>query len=112
MYNSSYRRMVIFVAGSVAVALFGCAQKHDKLAYDNFAQIRTQVHSRDDVEAILGEPDQRFDDRFMYERPDKHLHVFIEFDANGRVTRTQWIDGLGETWQDTNDRKPRQTPGG
>ena len=99
--------MVIFLAGSVALGLFGCAQNRDKLAYDNFTQIRTQVHSREDVEAILGEPDHRLDDRFMYERPDKHLHVFVEFDEKGRVTRTQWIDGLGETWHDSDDPKPR-----
>jgi hypothetical protein len=103
---------VIFLAGSVAVGLFGCAQNRDKLAYDNFTQIRTQTHSREDVEAILGEPDQRLDDRFMYERPDQHLHVFVEFDDKGRVTRTQWIDGLGETWHDTDDAKPHKTPGG
>src|SRR3989304_6065452 len=75
------RTRVFLLSTSVAIGLAGCAQKRDRLAYDNFTQIRTQVHSRDDVEAILGEPDQRFDDRFMYERPDKHLHVFLEFDA-------------------------------
>ena len=101
------RTRVFLLSTSVAIGLAGCAQKRDRLAYDNFTQIRTQVHSRDDVEAILGEPDHRLDDRFMYERPDKHLHVFVEFDESGRVTRTQWIDGLGETWHDTDDPKPR-----
>ncbi len=104
--------MVIFLAGSAAIGVLGCAQKRDMLAYDNFTQIRTQVHSREDVEAILGEPDQRLDDRFMYERPDKHLHVFVEFDAKGKVSRTQWIDGLGESWHDTDDTKRNKTPGG
>ena len=94
------------------MGVLGCAQKQDRLAYDNFTQIKTKVHSREDVEAILGEPDHRLDDRFLYERPDKHLHVFVEFDDKGRVTRTQWIDGMGETWHDTDDAKPRKAPGG
>src|SRR3990172_2325483 len=107
MWNLTSRRTVLWLGGLVAMSLGGCAQNRDKLAYDNFTQIRTQVHPREDVEAILGEPDHRLDDRFMYERPDKHLHVFVEFDANGRVTRTQWIDGLGETWRNTDDAKTR-----
>lgn len=112
MWNFSSRRRVAVLAAFVAIGLTGCAEKRDKLAYDNFTQIRTQVHNRDDVEAILGEPDQRFDDRFMYERPDKHLHVFVEFDDKGRVTRTQWIDAMEETWHDSDDAKPHRTPGG
>lgn len=107
MWNGMSRRKVFLLSGLVALGAAGCAQNHDRLAYDNFTQIRTQVHSREDVLAILGEPDQRFDDRFMYERPDKHLHVFVEFDDKGRVTRTQWIDGMGETWHDTDDPNPR-----
>ena len=89
------------------MGVVGCAQKQDRLSYDNFTQIKTQVQTRDDVLAILGEPVHRLDDRFIYERPDKHLHVFVEFDDKGRVTRTQWIDALGETWHDTDDAKPR-----
>ena len=107
MWDFLTRSRVLWLGGLVAMGVVGCAQNRDRLAYDNFTQIRTQVHSREDVEAILGEPDRRFDDRFMYERPDKHLHVFVEFDDKGRVTRTQWIDGMGETWHDTDDPKPR-----
>lgn len=102
MWTSILRRG-IGLTTLVVLGVVGCAQNQDRLAYDNFSQIRTQVHSREDVVAILGEPDQRFNDRFMYERPEKHLHVFVEFDDKGRVTRTQWIDGLGETWHDTED---------
>jgi len=112
MGNLTSRRTVFWLGGFVAMSLGSCVQNRDKLAYDNFTQIRTQVHSRDDVIVILGEPDHRLDDRFMYERPDKHLHVFVEFDEKGRVTRTQWIDGLGEIWHDTDDPKPRNAPGG
>ena len=114
MWNFLSRWRVAVLAGSVVIGLAGCAEKRDKLAYDNFTQIRTQVHNRDDVEAILGEPDQRFDDRFMYERPDKHLHVFVEFDDKGRVSRTQWVDAMNESnvWHDSEDAKPHKTPGG
>jgi len=107
MWNSNSPCKAIWLSGFVAMSLSSCAPNRDKLAYDNFTQIKKQVHSRDDVVAILGEPDHRLDDRYMYERPDKHLHVFVEFDEKGRVTRTQWIDGLGETWHDTDDPKPR-----
>jgi hypothetical protein len=114
MLNFSSRWMFAVLAGSVALGLAGCAAKRDKLAYDNFTQIRTGVHNRDDVEAILGEPDQRLDDRFLYQRPDKHLHVFVEFDDKGRVSRTQWIDAMDESnlWHDSDDAKPHRTPGG
>ena len=103
MWDFASRRMVLGLVGSVAIGLTGCAVKRDKLAYDNFTQIRTQVHTRDDVTAILGEPDQRFGDRFMYERPEKHLHVFVEFDDKGRVSRTQWIDAMEASWEDTEE---------
>ncbi len=101
------RTIVLGLFGAIVIGASGCAPKQDRLAYDNFTQIKAQVHSRDDVVAILGEPDHRLNDRLMYERPDKHLHVIIEFDEKGRVSRTQWIDGLGESWHDTDDSKPR-----
>lgn len=111
MMNCPLRCKVICLGVAIAIGTPGCAPKQDRLAYDNFTQIRTQVHTRDDVEALLGEPDHRLGDRFMYERPDKHLHVFVEFDEQGRVARTQWIDGLGEAWRDTDDAKAHKPPG-
>ncbi len=107
MWNRMLKRKMLCLGGLVALGVVGCAQNRDRLVYDNFTQIKTQVSTREDVTAILGEPDHRLDDRYLYERPDKHLHVIVEFDDKGRVTRTQWIDGLGETWHDTNDARSR-----
>jgi len=107
MWNRMSGLKVLWLGSMVAMGVVGCGQNRDRLAYDNFTQIKTQVSSREEVVAILGEPDHRLDDRYLYERPDKHLHVIVEFDDKGRVTRTQWIDGLGETWHDTDEPKPQ-----
>ncbi len=89
---------------AMGFALWGCAAP-DRVVYRNYTQIRTQLHTQDDVEAILGEPDQKLGDRWMYERPDQHLIVFVEFDEKGRVTRTQWVDALSESWDDTDEKR-------
>ena len=100
--SKSLGYMVLF--GTAVLVVGGCAQP-DRLAYDNYTQVRTTVSTEADVAAILGEPDQKMADTWIYQRPDKHLVVMIEFDDKGRVARTQWIDAMGETWHDTTDKK-------
>ncbi len=90
---------VLLLAGAA-----GCASK-DKLVYENYSTIRANASTMDDVEAALGEPTSKLSELWIYERPDQHLIVKIEFDKSNRVTRTQWIDALGETWHDTSDKK-------
>ncbi len=92
----------LLLAATVLVS--GCADK-DKLVYENYTHIRAHSSTLDEVELVLGEPTNKLDDRWIYERPNKHLIVIVEFDKTHRVTRTQWIDALGESWHDTKDEK-------
>jgi len=107
-----HRSGVRATVAALCLCLFcpgGCA-KPDKLVHENFSQIRKGASTRADVQAILGDPDQRLgDDQWIYQRPDKHLHVFIDFDEKGHVSRTQWIDGMEEVWHDTKDSSKDRT---
>lgn len=100
------RRFSIVIASFVfgAVLSTGCASK-DRVTYDNYTKIRTSVHTADDVVALLGEPDSKLPELWIYQRPDAHLTVMVDFDEKGNVSRTQWIDAMGETWHDTKEKK-------
>ena len=66
--------------------------------------MQTGTSTQADVREALGEPDQVLADLWLYERPDKHLVVKLEFDDQGRLQRKEWIDAAGETWEDSSDR--------
>lgn len=91
---------------SVVVVQSGCSSP-DCVSRANYSQIQQNVHTHADVEAILGEPDSKLADMWIYQRPDDHLTVLIDFDPSGRVTRKQWVDGVQGAWDDT-EVKPRQ----
>jgi outer membrane protein assembly factor BamE (lipoprotein component of BamABCDE complex) len=94
-------------AGVVLVmALSGCAAP-DRVNSTNYSQIRQDVHTQADVEAILGEPDSRLMDMWVYQRLDDRVTVLIDFDARGRVARKQWVDGTTGAWDDTADKPGR-----
>lgn len=86
----------------VGMLLSGCAAP-DRLAHANYERIQQNASTQSEVEGLLGNPTNKLGDTWIYERPDKHLTVMIDFDKNGKVERKQWIDGLGETWHDTKD---------
>lgn len=96
----SIRRSLIQVglAVVVVVLLTGC---QDKLTHENFTQIRQDVSTRPIVEGLIGQPDDEVGSRWYYERPGKHLSVFIDFDEGGYVSRKQWIDAMSATWDDS-----------
>ena len=81
----------------------GCAT--DKLAVENFRQIRLRVSTEAEVISLVGPPDSKLQEHWIYQRPDKHLTAIVEFDPQGRVSRTQWIDALEENWEDTDEAK-------
>src|SRR5215212_7112701 len=105
----SMRKMnCLIVAALIGVALtMPACSSPDCVNRANYTQIQQNVHTQADVEAILGEPDSKLADMWIYQRPDDHLTVMIDFDADGRVARKQWVDGVQGAWDDTNQpRRP------
>jgi hypothetical protein len=93
---------MLTLALAITAMLVGC-QTADKLVYDNYARIQPHLSTESDVAQIIGHPSNKLGERWMYDRPDRHLHVFVDFDESGRVERKQWIDAAGETWEDSAD---------
>lgn len=87
------------LVGAAAV-LSGCAAP-DRLNRANFTQIQQNASTQTDVESLIGKPDSKLADMWIYQRPDDHLTVMIDFDAQGRVTRKQWVDGIDGAWDDS-----------
>ena len=100
----SAARVVLPATGVVVclAALFaGCRQ--DPLAYENFRQIQQNHSTQADVLTMLGDPEEEFEGHWLYERPNKHLIVLIEFDEDGLVSRKQWIDAEDKFWDDSEE---------
>lgn len=97
------RLSLIFSALAMGTLACGCAAP-DRVTAENYSTIRANSHSAADVEAILGPPDSKLVDMWVYQRPDQHVTVLIDFDGHGRVARKQWVDGKTGAWDDTNDK--------
>lgn len=98
-------KMTMSVLCALCIAtLVGCSTP-DRLVQANYSQIETNKSMQSDVESLIGKPDSKLADMWIYQRPDDHLTVMIDFDASGRVTRKQWIDGLQGAWDDTNQKR-------
>ncbi len=94
-----------WAAAALAALLTGCQADQDRLVHDNYMQIRQDLSTQAEVQRIMGEPDRRLARQWLYERPEKHLIVLVDFDETGLVTRKQWIDAAGEFWDDSNDQR-------
>jgi hypothetical protein len=81
----------------------GCASR-DRLVPEHFTQIRVHATTEAEVVSLIGEPDSKMHNHWVYQRPDRHLVVLVEFNEKGRVSRTQWVDAGAEIWEDTADR--------
>ncbi len=102
MKSSMLRSYGLAVGCFLGFAMAGCAAP-DRLVKANYDQIQRSSSTKDDVTRLIGEPDNKLGDTWIYQRPDGHLTVMIDFEAKGTVERKQWIDGLGESWEDTKD---------
>jgi hypothetical protein len=101
---------ILVLGGAVSIlGACGCAAP-DRLAQANYDRIQQNASSHAEVVELIGEPDNKLGEMWLYERPDKHLTVMIDFDQNGKVERKQWIDGLGESWHDTKDTAGKENP--
>ena len=97
-----FARVLVLGATVSFFGTAGCAAP-DRLAQANYDRIQQHASSHVEVVELIGEPNNKLGDMWLYERPDKHLTVMIDFDKSGKVERKQWIDGLGESWHDTKD---------
>ncbi len=95
-----YRWMPIVPFVAVVVMLTGC---RDLLTQGNFSQIYEHRSSHVEVARMIGEPDEKLGDQWLYLRPGKHLTAIVEFDADGLVARKQWIDADSAVWEDSAD---------
>ncbi len=73
--------------GLLGLAAAGCAQK---LTYERWETI-TEGQSRDAVQAVLGDPAERLDMRWMYLDPDRGITADIYFDQTKVIGKT-WAD--------------------
>jgi hypothetical protein len=103
--HSSGQAMLSLAA--IVVLCTGCAHRPDCLTRDNYRRIQVQASTEDDVRSALGEPTTILGNQWHYARDDQHLNCFIDFDDQGRVTRTQWIDAMTNTWHDTSETKSK-----
>jgi hypothetical protein len=96
------RALGLFLGGAALLVATGCASR-DKLTEQNFRQIRVNASTETDVQDLIGEPNSKLPGLWMYQRPDKHLTAMVDFDESGKVVRVQWIDALGEKWEDSDE---------
>jgi hypothetical protein len=94
----------VFLIVGLSFGLSGGCRTPDRLTHDNFNHLRQSTSTEADVIAELGEPDHRMPGLWIYQRPEEHVYVKIEFDESGRMTRKEWIDGVTGNWEDTADR--------
>ena len=100
LFSVRFAVVMLALAGVVLVA--GCAK--DKLTHDNFMLVRQDVSTQADVSDLIGEPQERIDNRWLYERHKKGLIVLVEFDRQGKVERKQWINADTAEWYDSSER--------
>ncbi len=94
------RLMIAFGLGVLLLAtLSGC----DPLTRERFDMIRVDVSDKLDVQETIGEPTQRVDSQWFFQRPSRHLNVIVDFNERGVTTRKQWIDAAASDWTDTQD---------
>ena len=97
LFSVRFAVVMLALAGMVLVA--GCAK--DKLTRDNFMLVRQDVSTQADVADLIGEPEEKIENHWLYERHRTGLVVLVEFDKRGKVERKQWIDTDTAEWYDS-----------
>ena len=100
MRTGRMRWALLGVFGISLASVIGC---QDPLTYEHFSQIYENRSSQAEVARLIGEPSERLDSQWLYERPGKHLTAILDFDTGGIVSRKQWIDAMNAVWEDTAD---------
>ncbi|UCE58443.1 MAG: hypothetical protein JSU63_13485 [Phycisphaerales bacterium] len=100
MRTTRYRLGFTIVVGSVVCVLVGC---QDKLTHARFSRIQVGYTTPPEVVALIGDPNDKLDNKWIYERPQKSLTVLVDFDDAKHVSRTQWIDAEVAIWEDSSE---------
>ena len=102
------QRISVMVVGAAVLLLGGCASR---FTYERFDLIRPNADSRADVQALLGDPDARFEDEWIYDDRGRRISAIIYFDAEGRVAGKEWIDGRAGTFEGSQPDDEDAAPG-
>ena len=97
--KARFRFLTVVTALFAGFGLLSGCQK-ETLTHENYGKLQARVSTEADVKAALGEPTYKLNNMWIFERPDEHRFVKVEFEG-GKVSRLEWIDG--EQWKDTND---------
>jgi len=84
-------RAIALLAVTTILLTVGAGCESDKFTRERYETIYTG-QSAEAVQAILGEPDVKFDNSWRYMRSRPVRKAIIEFDADGTVTRKAWYD--------------------
>lgn len=106
MQRLRFRWLLVAIVPGLAAVLPGC---QDPLRHRNFDHIQVNASTQGEVARIIGEPSQKVENQWLYERPAKHLTALVDFDESGVVTRKQWIDGTNAVWEDSEPDTPGQS---
>ena len=87
-------RRIASLAMLAVLGIFVCTGCADKLTRARFDMIQVGYADHFDVEKTIGEPSDKLDTTWHYERVDKHLNVMIHFDDQSKVWRKEWHDTL------------------
>lgn len=90
------------------VLALGCAEKFTR---DRFDMITTGVDDQEDVQRILGEPQQQTATQWYYEDLDDNVHARIFFDDAGRVRGKEWMDARTGEWDGRHPDAAEVPPG-
>lgn len=79
----------------------GCRAGKDRVEYDNFNRIQPYRSTAMEVERILGPPDHKLGELWIYSRAKGRRMVKIEIGEDGIVQRKEWIDADRGVWEDS-----------
>ncbi len=99
--GKDYRMKPLIVTVTMVLGCLGLMTGCDQLTREHYNMITVDVDTQFDVDRIIGEPNNKLDNEWLYERVDKHLVVKIEFGDGGVVTRKEWIDAAEGVWDDS-----------
>ncbi|MBN2563228.1 MAG: hypothetical protein JXQ75_20085 [Phycisphaerae bacterium] len=93
-----YMKMcLVGVLGAVLFVAVGCAE--NLVTRQHYDMIVVGKSTKLEVEKTLGDKyTARGDDEWEYDEEDRHLAVYVYFDAGGKVEKKEWVDSKTGEW--------------